>query len=162
MKASTILAVAGALMLACCRPSDAASLLKLKDAERILGEPGQLTDSATKREAGATNYYLTYKANKEDPKSRKTGTLYFVLEDYDQAGGAQERYRFIKEANAKSGIKVLHDVGDEAYFHTDSVAFYYIMIRKGKRVLTMKVNKVTNYTSLEEFNRVARSIAAGM
>jgi hypothetical protein len=163
MKASIALIIPGIVAMM-CYPAEAIARknLSLKDAEKILGEPGHLMDSATKRVADAVDYSISYKANKQDAKRLKTGTLYFFAEDYDQLASAKKRYNFIMTANQNHGIRLLHDVGDEAYFHTDNANFYFIMVRKGKHVFNMKVNKVTSNTSLQEFNRIAREIAAAI
>jgi hypothetical protein len=164
MKSVILLWVLGACFLSCANPAYTAARpsLSLKDAERILGEPAYRSESDERRQSKALNYSQTYKAAKEDPQSGKTGALYFLLQEYDELALAQERYRSIKAANQANGIKTITDLGDEAYFHSDKQNFYYIMIRKGPRVITMKVNKITSHTSLEEFNRIARKIAADM
>ncbi|MES2766161.1 MAG: hypothetical protein V4642_09850 [Bacteroidota bacterium] len=133
-------------------------LVTLDDAEKILGEPAHLSDSSTKREESALTYHCAYKANAEDTKSKKTGAIYFLFEEYDQVSAAQKKYTFIKTANQNHGIKTLDDVGEEAYFHSDRENFYFIMVRKGNKVFNMKVNKITSTTSLDEFNRIARKI----
>ncbi len=61
------------------------------------------------------------------------------------------------KANEDHGISVM-DLGDESYFHTDSVNFYFIMVRKNRKVFNMKVNKITSFTSPEQFKLVARKI----
>jgi hypothetical protein len=47
-------------------------------------------------------------------------------------------------------------MGDEAYFHSDGQNFYFIIVRIGKRLFRIKVNKVTSHTSLNEFKRVSK------
>ncbi len=135
-----------------------ASLLSLTDAEKILGEPGHLSDTLTSREGNELIYKCAYKANAEDLKTHKTGILYFLVEYYDDEASAQKRYSFIKKANEPHRIKTLNDLGDEAYFHSDNQNFYFVMVRKGPKVFNMKVNKVTSNTSLDAFNNVARQI----
>jgi len=134
-------------------------LLALSDAEKILGEPASLSDSSTKRNTDVLRYQCAYKANAEDPKTKKLGNLYFLAEAYDQVSGAQKKYTDIKKANAgHKGVKTLEGLGDEAYFHSDDENFYFIMVRKGNNVITLKVNRITSKTSLEEFNAVAKKI----
>lgn len=134
------------------------SLLTLSDAEKIMGEPLHLTDTATNHHSGLLTYHCAYKANAEDIKSKKTGAIYFLIEYYNQVVSAQKKYTSIKTANQNHGIKVVDDLGDEAYFHTDRENFYFIMVRKGMKVFNMKVNKITSTTSLEEFNLIAKKI----
>ena len=63
-------------------------------------------------------------------------------------------------ANKPNGIEIIHNLGDEAYFHSAKVHFYFIMVRKGKNVFNIKVNKITSSTSLKEFNKIANRITA--
>jgi hypothetical protein len=133
-------------------------LFQLTDAEKVLGEPAHLSDSGTRKSASAVVFQSAYKAEKEDFKSKKTGSVYFLLEQYHEIPDAQKKYESTRKANEDHGIQVRNNLGDEAYFHTDSVNFYFIMVRKGARVLSMKVNKVTSTTSLDQFNAVTRKI----
>ena len=57
---------------------------------------------------------------------------------------------------------MIHDLGDEAYFHSDGENFYFILVRKGLKMIRMKVNKITSNTSVAEFNRVARKITEAL
>jgi len=140
-----------------------ADLFPLSDAEKILGEPAHLSDSSYTIKKDTLEYKLAYTANSKDQKTGKTGVIYFMIEQYSEISSAKNAYTFIKEANEKhEGVKVLHDMGDEAYFHSDGKNFYFILVRKGDKMFRMKVNKTTSTTSLEEFNLVARNITAAL
>jgi hypothetical protein len=135
-------------------------LFTLADAESILGEPAHVTDSTMGSQQGISAYKSSYTAN---AGGAKAGTIYFLAEEYSKVPDAQTKYGFIKAANENSGgFKALEGIGDEAYFHSDNEKFYFIMARKGKRVVTFKVNKITPKTSLDNFNRVAREVVAKM
>lgn len=134
------------------------NLFTLSDAEKILGEPAHLTDSSSSMKGEVSRYTCAYFANTKDLKSKKTGAIYFLIEKFAVLSSAKEKYSFTKSANEDHGIKVLHDIGDEAYFHSDQQNFYFIMVRKGSSVFNMKVNKLTSNTSLDEFNRIAKKI----
>ncbi len=145
------------------KPTDPASLFTLPDAEKILGEHGRLTDSSTALKADTLEFKSTYTANAKDQKTGKTGIIYFMYERYSSVPAAQNAYSIIKTGNEKhEGFKILHDMGDEAYFHTDSENFYFILVRKGEKMFRMKVNKTTSTTSLDEFNLVAKNITAAL
>jgi hypothetical protein len=131
------------------------NLLTLADAEKILGEPAYLKDSSSTRNNNAYTFSSSYMATARDPENGKTGAIYFLYEKYNDDAAAHKKYLDIKTANADNGIKERGDLGDEAYFHSDGTNFYFMMIRKGPYVLTMKVNKITRKTSLDEFNKVA-------
>ena len=119
------------------KPISLSDLFTLPDAEKILGEPAHLADSSTAHREDALVYQCSYKANSEDVKSKKTGVVYFLVEQYNKVSSAQKKYSFIKTANENHGIKVLNDLGDEAYFHTDGENFYFIMARKRERDFNM-------------------------
>ncbi len=134
------------------------SLLSLSDAERVLGERAHLLDSTAQHKEDLSTWHVAYKANAMDAHSKKTGVVYFLLEQYSDEASALKKYKYIKDANESHGIIIRQDLGDEAYFHTDNINFYFIMVRKGSKVFNMKVNKITNKTSLDEFNFIAIKI----
>ena len=124
-------------------------LFTTADAEKILGEPAHLSDSSWRNVADTVEYKCSYTANAKDPKTDKTGNIYFMFEEYARESIAKDIYSFIKKGNENNeGVKTLSDVGDEAYFHSDNQNFYFILARKGNRMIRMKVNKVTTNTSL--------------
>ena len=162
-------------MLCCDQPADLSSslnttsdhsyeivqpgnLLVLSDAEKILGESAYMIDSTSQHNDDVTTTHLAYRANAEDSHSKKTGVVYFLLEEYQDLAEAQKKYKFIKEANEAHGIEVRKDLGDEAYFYSDRENFYFIIVRKGKKVFNMKVNKITSTTSLDKFNLIAKKV----
>lgn len=127
------------------------------DAESILGEPAYVTDSTMGSQQAITAYKSSYTANVGN------GAVYFLAEEFTRIPDATTKYSFIKASNENSaGFKVLEGLGDEAYFHSDNENFYFIMARKGTRVVSLKVNKITPKTSLDNFNQVAREVIAKM
>jgi hypothetical protein len=141
----------------------AGNLFSLSDAEKILGEPAHLTDSASATVKGVQRFNSTYTANTPDTKSGKSGNVYFMFEAYPAVASAKEAYSSIKKANEDhEGIETLTGYGDEAYFHTDSENFYFILIRKNTRMLRLKVNKLTSQTSAEEFKSISKKMAENL
>jgi hypothetical protein len=151
-------------------------LLTLADAEKILGEPCHLSDSSstTKGTASkfnvkdsvagiklnASTYRNTYISNSMDQKTGRTGIIYFVFEQYPEELSAKTVYSFYKRANQKKpDFKELHDLGDEAWFGTEPL---FVYVRKSDKIFVLKVNKMTSKTSLDEFNRVTKHIAAAL
>jgi len=128
-------------------------------AERILGQSGVLTESKFTAQGNSRIYQSAYTAYRKDVNTGKTGTVYYFMEQFDNALAAHRSYMDIKLANQKNGIKPLRGIGDEAYFHSDNENFYYIMVRKGNKGFRIKVNKITAHTNLSAFNEVARNIA---
>ena len=130
------------------------------DAEEILGQPAQLTDSATTVIADTMEYRSAYKANATDVKTGKTGMIYFLCERYARVSIARDVYSSIKTGNENhEGFKIVHDMGDEAYFHSDGQNFLFVIVRKGEKMFRIKVNKITSTTSLEKFNQIVKKIS---
>ncbi|MCW3123494.1 MAG: hypothetical protein JWQ38_2986 [Flavipsychrobacter sp.] len=142
--------------------ADMQEIFSQADAEKILGEPAHLSDSSTSTRADTTIFQSSYIANNTDKKSGKTGNIYFMYEQYSNASTAHDLLAYYKTTNEKNGAKSVTGVGDEAWFHTDGQNFYFIMARKGNKMIRMKVNKVTATTSLDAFNTIAKEIVERM
>jgi hypothetical protein len=137
-----------------------ANYLTKVEAEEILRQDAQLTDSASTKENNIATFKSTFTADSKDPNTGKLGAIYFMIEHYKEVASAKETYSSFKESNQNNpGFKVLNDLGDEAWFHSDGKNFYLIIVRKGDRMFRLKVNKVTSKTSLEALHETARSIA---
>jgi hypothetical protein len=130
------------------------------DAEKILGEKAYLSDSSSTIKKDTLEIKTAYTANSKDKITGKTGVIYFMIEEYIHDSSAKNAYHFIKVANENhEGVKIINDMGDEAYFHSDGQNFYFILVRKGKIMFRAKVNKITSHTSLKEFNRISKKIS---
>lgn len=138
------------------------NFLTLADAERILGEKAHIKDSSSAINDGVTTFNSSFAADSKDEKTGKLGIIYFMFEHFTKVSAAEKVYSSIKTSNEKNGITVLHDIGDEAYFHTDNENFYFILVRKGTKMIRMKVNKLTSRTSPDEFKAVASKITSGL
>jgi len=139
------------------------NLFSMEDAERILGEKVIFSDSSTNYANGVLRYQWSYRGiveGKLKKYNKREANIYGLIELYDKLPDAERKYTSIKTANEYHGIEVLEDLGDEAYFHTDTVNFYFVMVRKGKYVFNMKVSKITDKTSVLEFNSVARRMTS--
>lgn len=135
------------------------TVLMLSQAESILGEKGHLSESSSFVENAILTYTSAYIADAVDKISGKTGTLYFMLEEYPDVEAAASSYRSILDANkAHAGVQILSDMGDEAYFHSDGNNFLFMLVRKKTVMIRLKVNKTTSFTSKEEFMRVSQSL----
>lgn len=141
-------------------PINPATLFTLSDAEKILGQPAALTDSGWTRDGNISTYRSTYTGKNKD-QNGKLSVLYCLFEQHTSDSSAKQTYAAILKANADhEGIEERNDLGDEAYFHSDKENFCFIFIRKGNRLIRMKVNKLTDITSLDEFDRVAKKLTA--
>jgi hypothetical protein len=108
------------------------NLLTIQDAERILGEPAYVVDSSAGGDSNLRTWHLAYKAKAVDPRTKRNGAVYYLLEQYQDAPAAHSKYQSIKKANEAHGIIIRHDLGDEAYFHTDNSNFYFIMLLRSQ------------------------------
>ena len=130
------------------------------DAEKILGEKAYLSDNSSTIKKDTLEYKSAYTAYSKDQKTDKTGVIYFMIEKYIEDLSAKNAYNAIKVANENhEGVKIVNDMGDEAYFHSDGKNFYFILVRKGNIMFRIKVNKITSHTSLNEFNLISNKIA---
>ncbi|MFT3823145.1 MAG: hypothetical protein QM731_04460 [Chitinophagaceae bacterium] len=134
-----------------------------ESAEKILGQKVQVTENTTVKGEGVTKYNCTYRAVTADGASGKTGNLYFSLEVYDTPSHAAQAYSVVKTSNqAHQGFQQVKDAGDEAYVQADGSNFYFMMARKGTRIMKMKVNKVTSKSSWNVFQNEGKSICGKM
>ncbi len=106
-------------------------LLSLREAEQILGQHAHLSDSIHSPGVSVLSWELVYTADSVDEKTGQTGHVYFMHEEYETVEDAQRTYVDIKKANEKhEGFSVVQGMGDEAYFHSDSENFMFILVRK--------------------------------
>lgn len=129
------------------------------DAEIILGEKAHISDSSSTIKRDTLEIKKAYTADSKEPKSGKPVVIYFMLEEYAYDSSALNAYTFFKVANEKhEGVKVVDNLGDDAYFHSDGKNFYFILVRKGNKLLRLKVNKITSLTSINSFYQISNKI----
>jgi len=137
------------------------SLLTLKDAEKIFGEPGKVVENITETNNNVKVYKTAYRANEKDAKSGREINLYFMYEVYKYDSSAKRVYSDIKTSNqTHEGFQIWNGVGDEAYYHTDGTNFYFVLARKGTKMIRMKLNKVTEKSSEAEFKKISERIVS--
>jgi len=129
------------------------------DAERILGLPAKETDHLSKEKDGVSRFECTFTAT-ENADANRISHLYYVYEQYKNAASAHDVYQGILSANnGMSGQKQLDRLGDEAWLHTDSENFELLIFRKNNHMVRMKINKLTDRTSVPELLSVMRRMA---
>lgn len=121
------------------------------DAEKILGLPARPTESKTFTENNVLIHKCYWKATKDDLNSN----LYYLDEQYNNAESAHTVFEDIVVSNRNNPGQSRPDIGDEAWFHSDGTNFCLLMVRKGNKIIRMKVSKLTKETSVEEMKRVA-------
>lgn len=130
------------------------------DAERILGLPAKETDHLSKQKDGVSRFECTFTAT-ENASAYKISHLYYIHEQYESAAQAHDAYQLILSANnGMPGQKQLDTLGDEAWLHTDSENFELLIFRKDNHMVRVKINKLTDKTSLPELMNVMNRMAA--
>ena len=137
----------------------ASKLITLPLAEKIMGEPAKLTCNEFVKKTDTLEYKCDYTALSQDQTTSKTGKLYFMYEVYASVAAAANAYTFFYKANSASeGIEIVPGLGDEAYYHSDGENFYFFLVRKNKKMIRLKLNKVTSHSSVKEFKEATRHI----
>ncbi len=135
-------------------------LLTLSYAEKIMGEPAELTCNTFIKKGDTLEYKCDYTAISQDEITGKTGKLYFMYEVYASVTAAENAYTSIYQANSgHEGVEIVTGLGDEAYYHSDGTAFYFFLVRKNEKMFRLKLNKVTSHSSEANFKEVAKLIA---
>ena len=125
--------------------------LPKSDVEKILGLPADETESKTFTEDNVLQHKCSWKATREDLNSN----LYYLDEEYNNVESAHKVFEDIVVSNRNNPGQTHPDIGDEAWLHSDGTNFCLLMVRKGNKIIRMKVNKLTKDTSLDEMKRVA-------
>src|SRR6478609_6449138 len=145
----------------CTIQSDSVAIASklLSYAEKIMGEPAELTCNTFIKKSDTLEYKCDYTALLQDEKTGKTGKLYFMYEVYAGVAAAENAYTAIYLANSgHEGIEIVSGLGDEAYYHSDGRNFYFFLVKKNEKMFRMKLNKVTSHSSVAEFKEVTRLI----
>jgi hypothetical protein len=121
------------------------------DAEKILGFPALQTESTTLNKDNVVKHQCSWKATQEDLNSN----LYYLDEQYDNVESAHKVFEDILISNRDNSGQSRPTIGDEAWLHSDGTNFCLLMVRKGNKIIRMKVNRLTKETSVEEMKRIA-------
>jgi hypothetical protein len=137
--------------------------LSQSDVEKILGQQAVLTESAVEEKDSAFKQRCTYTANKADIKTNNLAHLYYLFEKYDNERLARNVYEGILTGNQNMpNLQKIYNLGDEALRHTDFENFDMIIIRKGNKLIRLKINKITSMTSTSELQIIAKKITESL
>jgi hypothetical protein len=126
------------------------------DAEKILGQKAKLLSNTTEKRDTVIRYSSVYITNVD----QKVSNLNYLLEEYKNKSAAETTYNFIVAQNqGLSGQNRIKDIGDEAFWHSDDQNFCLMMVRKGNKIIRIKVNKITKVTSKEDIKIISKRIA---
>ncbi len=133
--------------------------LSLEEAESILGEPVLLKERKSDSLNEIYTSKSTFTAKEIDAKTQKYGNLYYIFERFKNEEEARKIIQsFIKSNQNYAGFELLTAYGDEAFFHTDKQNFCLLIVRKGNKMIRLKVNKVTSKTSFEALRKIGKDL----
>jgi hypothetical protein len=133
--------------------------LSFAEAEKILGRPVELVTNSWNFTADITRFDCTYRALEREKTSGREIDLYFMIEEASDETAARRIYADIWNSNRNHrGIEVLSGIGDEAYRHSDNANFHFVMARKGKFTIRLKINKTSETTSPEELKAFIKRV----
>ena len=134
------------------------------EAEKILLRPAHLKDSLCDFKNGYLRYDFTYKANTKDSAAFGLGyaSLFFSLEQHEQAATAKRIYDHIKAENQKVGnVSDLNEMGEEGFVAKDKENNPFIMLMQNNRIYKLRTLYVSNaQISYDELMLVAKKIVA--
>lgn len=134
--------------------------LSFAAAEKILGAPVELVTNSWNFANDKTKFDCNYRIVETDKASGRETNLFFTLEESASEERAREIYADIWQSNKNhAGIETLSEIGDEAYAHGDGRNFYFVMARKGKFTIRLKINKTAETTSFEQLKAFAKKFA---
>jgi hypothetical protein len=132
------------------------------EAEKILQHSIFLKDSLCDFKNGYLRYNFTYKATTIDSSTKLRASLFFSLEQHEQAATAQRIYAHIKAENQQiSNVSDLNGMGDEGFVAIDRQNNPFIMLRQNNRLYKLNTRHVTDAPiSYNELMLIAKKIVA--
>lgn len=130
------------------------------DAEKILGEEARALKSTTEVNGGFEKFKCAYIA--ADPDTTVVRRLDYILEKYNDVASAQKTYSDIVSSNRGLTGQEKIVMGDDAWFHSDGKNFCILMVRKNEKLVRMKVNKLTDKTSLQALKDIMKTITSSL
>jgi hypothetical protein len=133
--------------------------LSFADAEKILGRRVELVTNSWTFTKDVNRFDCHYRVTGKDQASEQAINLFFIVEESSTESFAEQIYADIWQSNKNhKGVEILSGIGDEAYAHSDKPNFYFLMARKDKFTIRLKVNKAVETVSPEEMKAAARKI----
>ena len=134
--------------------------LSQSEVESILGEPATLS---SEKDSTGEGWYLrstrTYTAQSQQLNTNNIGHLYYRFERFTNVDAADKLIDGFSESNKNSvGYEQLSGVGEEGFFHTDKQNFCVYVVRKGKLIIYMKVNKLTSKTNIVALKKIGMEV----
>ncbi len=135
-------------------------VLNIEEAERILGNKGRREKVTAYLDEGTKAYQSSFRDDRLDPATGKTGILGYMYEEYQSAEAARSFLDSTLKANRLSPKDAIRmEGGAEMHYFTGGDVIRMVMILKQTRLIRLKVNPVTSHYSLVEFRKVAAELA---
>jgi len=135
-------------------------VLDVGEAERILGNKSRLEKVTAYLDEGTRAYQASFRDDRLDPATGKTGILGYMYEEYQSAEAARSFLDSTLKANRLSPEDAIRmEGGAELHYFTGGDVIRMVMILKENRLIRLKVNPVTSHYSLVEFRMVAAELA---
>jgi hypothetical protein len=131
-------------------------VMDVSTAERILGNQSRLEKVTAYVDGSRKVYMSAFRDDWLDPETGKTGILYYMYEEYENADAARSFLDSTLESNhigLADGIRM--ENGAEIYYLSGGRVIRMVMILKQNHLIRLKVNQVTSDYSLSEFQKVA-------
>jgi hypothetical protein len=135
-------------------------VLDVGQAERILGNESRLEKVTAYMDEGTRAYRSSFRDDRLDPATGKTGALGYRYDEYQSAEAARSYLDSTLKANRlspKDGIRM--EGGAELHYFAGGNVIRMFMVLKGNRLIGLKVNPVTSHYSLVELRKVAAELA---
>lgn len=137
--------------------------LSFAEAEKILGQKVESVKNSWNSADGKTVFKCHYRAIEKDKTSVEEVNLFLMLEESSSENEAKNIYKMIWESNKHhKRVEVLSGIGNEAYSQSNKPNFHFVMARKGKFIIRLKVNKAIETTSLQELKIFAMKLVEQM
>jgi hypothetical protein len=133
------------------------------DIEKILGQTARLTEEKKEIKDNLIKRSLTYTSLENEPETNRAVNLHYTLTKYADSTLSKKAYVDILKSNSNlPGQTSLTGIGNEAWYHSDNENFSVIIVRKGDKLLLMKINKMTKKFSLEALKTVTNRIVSAL
>ncbi len=134
--------------------------LDVVEAERILGNKSSLEKVTSYLDDGTRAFQSSFRDDRLDPATGKTGILGYMYEEYQSAEAARSYLYSTLKANRLSPEDAIRmEGGAELHYFTGGDVIRMVMILKANRLIRLKVNPVTSRYSLVELRKVAAELA---
>jgi hypothetical protein len=135
-------------------------VLDVGQAERILGNKGRLERVTAYLDEGSRTYQASFRDDRLDPATGKTGTLGYRYDEYQSAEAARSYLDSTLKANRLNPRDAIRmEGGAELHYFTGGNVIRMFMMLRGNRLIGIKVNPVTSRYSLVELRKVAAELA---